>query len=413
MDAGDDQSAEESLEVIEDSEIYTPDDIANIEDLYRRYGYEPPGRHSMAPSFTSNPNNAPSEISSTGQTRKRKPKTTIDARSGRSYLALCQRNINFKPCVDDKIKSIKRMILADHHLKPTDEEEKNWKADLLKCESSDEALFQRTIMMDLIDRHNLENPLDYVCESAWQCARMPRKDQGPVEITQPKPDLAVAFKTTSLVPVFEVLDLGLLKSHMCPEGAKEGKDDRAFHFFSMEVKGARAESENSTIAVRQNFNTATQALHNIYLFMKKADDESTFFEKVRFYSAIATSVGFQVRVHRAVKLGVRGRIRPDYPLAFEFDELFRTRGVHYTKAEVSGIVKNILYEYGIVILLPILKNAVEVVMDKIENATASQTSKGKRPAEEVLESFDSARIRVGGLGMGDADSVASQSFAEE
>jgi hypothetical protein len=68
---------------------------------------------------------------------------------------------------------------------------------------------------------------------------------------------------------------------MCAELAKDANDGRAFHFFSMEVKGAQGDLANR-VAYCQNFNTASQALHDMYLFMKKADKEDEFFSKARF-----------------------------------------------------------------------------------------------------------------------------------
>ena len=78
---------------------------------------------------------------------------------------------------------------------------------------------------------------------------------------------------------------------MCPEASEQSKDKRAFHFFSMEAKGPQFMPEDN-VGYRQNFNTASQALHNMYKFMKRANELKIFFTKVRFYSVMATGSGF-------------------------------------------------------------------------------------------------------------------------
>jgi hypothetical protein len=243
--------------------------------------------------------------------------TNVDTSRAEFYTCLLERNVDFEAVPDDgtvdingeKI-GIKAVILTDLPKPSTieeeredrvpctlcgttgqakdeaniraEEEEKCWKADLEKCEGADEAIFQRTIMINVIDRHKLDPELDWVCESAWTCMRMPQKISGALSQYQtapPKPDLAVAFKTKSIIDKTELIDLGFFKGHMCAELAKEANDGRAFHFFWMEVKGAQGDLANR-VAYCQNFNTASQGLHNMYVFMKKADKEDDFLQRL-------------------------------------------------------------------------------------------------------------------------------------
>jgi hypothetical protein len=73
-----------------------------------------------------------------------------------------------------------------------------------------------------------------------------------------------------------------------------------------------------------------------------------------------------VRVHRAVELGEDGgRIKHDYPLRFLFDQVHKKQGL-YTKKEILALVKRILLTYGVEILLPVLRKAVEGLLKKLE-----------------------------------------------
>lgn len=149
---------------------------------------------------------------------------------------------------------------------------------------------------------------------------------------------------------------------MCPESVEPVKRDRAFHFLLIEAKGARTQNAN-WIAHRQNFNTASQALHNIYYFVEMAGTLAAFYEKVRFYSIVATDLVFHVRVHRARELKEH-RIQQDYPLEFLYDVVYDHRGGGYTKAETTAIVKNILIDYGIKVLKPLLVQTMKKVLEK-------------------------------------------------
>jgi hypothetical protein len=281
---------------------------------------------------------------------------------------LGSRNVKFDPVLDQNKEWIEGAILLTSGQSCSAKEEQDWTNDLLKCEVSDEAIFQRTIMMDMINRHQLADTLDYTCESQWTCpSSMPhRNSELANRMPRPKPDLAVAFKADSLLSTFQQEDLDKWRSIMCPESSKEVKRNRAFHFLSVEVKGASGQLANWT-AHRQNFNTATQALHNIYFFMERAGEEmlAAFYEKVRFYSIVATSGIFHVRVHRAIELE-KGRIEKSYPLGFMYDVVHHHAGSGYTKTEAMGIIKNILIEYGVTILQPLLKQALEKVWQNLE-----------------------------------------------
>jgi hypothetical protein len=197
----------------------------------------------------------------------------FDVASKEYWMGLKARNVNFKQVVDGDKDWIKSHILPKGNESFSTEDEHKFRHDLLKCENSDEPVFQRTVMMDLIDRHQIADTLDYTCESQWQCERMPQRGgEAAKRMPKPKPDLAVAFKTDSILETYQQGDLGDHLQTMCPETLKEGQGDRAFHFLSIEAKGASGDLANCK-AHRQNFNTATQALHNICVFMRMAGGE--------------------------------------------------------------------------------------------------------------------------------------------
>ena len=186
---------------------------------------------------------------------------------------------------------------------------------------------------------------------------MPRRDQK-IQLSHPKPDLTIAFKTTSLLPedcaLTDLRGLGSLVSHLFPEGTSDGGIDRTFHFLSIEVKGKNGKVGN--VPPRdQNLNTAAQALHNIFVVIKKAELEETFFREVRVFCIVATTACFELRVHRPIRL-IHGHqyIKHDYPVRFGYDEALNI-GSSYTKAMASRTVYNIFYHYGVMKLHPIMK----------------------------------------------------------
>ena len=153
------------------------------------------------------------------------------------------------------------MILRDFD-RSIGEQEGNWKIDLRKCFISDEAAAQRTIMMEAINRHAIEKDpdyasLDYACKSQWNCCSMPHTIRSVMaqRLAKPRPDLAFAFRTHSVMDRRHLLRLENWTGYMCPEAIKEDKIPRAFHFFAMEPKGAQ-HTPGDYVGFRQNLNMA-------------------------------------------------------------------------------------------------------------------------------------------------------------
>ncbi len=342
------------------------------------------------------------------QSRKSKktPLQPVSFRAGSAGFAtgLEQRNVEFEAVKDDCGDWLEKAIFAECKETWSAQDERNWQNDLIKCQaSSNEAVFQRTIMMDFINRHHLENPLDYTCESQWssECTIPQRNSTIASRMPKPKPDLAVAFKTKSILGSFQQADLRVYRSLMCPESSTRDKRDRAFHFLSIEAKKNSGQIGDAE-AQDQNFNTASHALHNIYFFMKMAGQESLklFYEKVRFFSVVATGRSFHVRVHRAVEVQ-DGRIVPSYPLGFVYDVLHECEGANYTRATAASIIRNISVEYGVKILRPILKEGMEKAWKTLKEQPGSlsipgegQVQRGLQEEAEVSRRQTRARSRL-------------------
>lgn len=224
----------------------------------------------------------------------------------------------------------------------TDEErkwhEQLWMSDQAKCnERTNEALFQRTLMMSLIARHALiydrdtsdESCLDFSVEETWTCPPMPTRayQMNARFLTQPKPDLAVCFRRKAVIPELLWYNLPRATRHLvCYESSGECTE-RVFHFFTIEAKKATIGSCDS-VGKCQSLNNASQALHNMYEFFKDAgpQHEDTFFAQVRFFSVVASNGGLTIRIHRATReigsdWGFIMRDRPDYPLRFEYQDI--------------------------------------------------------------------------------------------
>ena len=239
------------------------------------------------------------------------------------------------------------------------------------------------MVMDILNRHRLDEKVGFTCEATWVSDRFPCRDCSPEQcrISQPTPDLAVAFQADSLLPDNEFsiawTRLKSLESAIFPEGTKEYQEDWAFHFFSMEAKGKRGTPDNK-VALAQNLNTASQALFNIYRCMKEAGDLETFFKEVRVFSAVATAEGFWLRVHRPVQVNDLQHNKKEYPIGFMFDEVINLRE-QYTKSRVSGIVYNVLCRYGIEVLHPILKKTFKSLLERTSKLGSQLSEENLNP----------------------------------
>lgn len=267
-----------------------------------------------------------------------------------------------------------------------------WQLDRDKCNlSSSEALFQRTLMISLIARHSLiyrQNTggiqlLDFVVEEPWNCLPMPTRTVWRVPesqahdhqfLTQPKPDLAVCFNRNLTLPedVWMILPEAT-QALACFENS-DADDSRIFHFLTVEAKKAILKIEEPK-ALHQSLNNASQALHNMFEFFRDAgpQHEKIFFDKVRFFSAVANGEGILIRIHRAIQLSHKDSRRfvmpnePNYRLSFVYRNFELISGTdHYSRARVLTAFRKI-FKYAIDDLSRWINDAASDLADKLEN----------------------------------------------
>jgi hypothetical protein len=229
--------------------------------------------------------------------------------------------------------------------------EKQFSNDVKRCTFSNEAVLQRTIMMEIIDRHQLHKFLTFNSEGQWyqNCSEyLISRDSDMV--TLPKPDLNVsftldAFNRSAPVP-------GNLKKAFRPDISTGGKDARCFPFLFFEAKKADESLQNAYMA---NLHSASQALLNIYAWMVRSQHADTFFEKVRVFTFVLNAQKLSVRMHRATRHEVT-------LLQYHFVELVDL--TKYSKDQACLLVRNILDKYAIEELHPILKLAFDTVTEE-------------------------------------------------
>lgn len=269
-----------------------------------------------------------------------------------------------------------------------DYDEKLWEKDLKKCQNQvQEAIFQRTIMLSMIDRYRLfygvqdeESPLEFAVETPWTCLPMPThaERRGKKFLTCPKPDLAVGFRREKL---FGSCDWNSFPEEtqklICYEGIKLPNKERAFYFLTIEAKRGW-KSVDDPVALNQCLNNASQALHNMYEIFKEADRDicegyqvnrdkytKTFFDRVRFFSVVAVAGAMKIRIHRACRLGKNERgPKSEYPLKFAYSDYKVVKDEEFTRQSVVEELTNILQNYGVNELEGLLKEVIKEMDEK-------------------------------------------------
>ena len=297
----------------------------------------------------------------------------INADSPEFYDGLQARIVWVSPSedVDSYAEEIK-LLKVDNWQEPTGEKDCHdllWKLDQAKCHAtSSEALFQRTLMVNLVARHFLiyrRDPskpqvFDFSVEEPWTCLPMPTrsvaglttpKEAEQMFLSQPKPDLALCFNREAVIPMKLWMSLPrATRALACTENA-HSNETMVFHFLSIEAKAA-AFGLDDTKARNQNLNNASQALFNMFEFFRDAGSkyEKFFFEKVRFFSVVAVGGGMLIRVHRAIRIPddefSTRLVLPEegsYRLDFEYREYARITGIeNYNRAKVLDLLLPIM-----------------------------------------------------------------------
>ena len=122
-------------------------------------------------------------------------------------------------------------------------------------------------------------------------------------LTQPKPDLAVAFNRKAIITdeTWETLPQPIRT--LASFKKVDSCNFNIFHFLVIEAKNPAIPIEDRK-AFHQCSNCASQALFNFFEFFRDAGTkhEDLFFVKVKFFSVVANRTGLLVRIHRAVEI---------------------------------------------------------------------------------------------------------------
>ncbi|KAI1355994.1 hypothetical protein F5Y01DRAFT_310179 [Xylaria sp. FL0043] len=228
--------------------------------------------------------------------------------------------------------------------------------DLEHCKDpANEAMFQRTVLMSILNRHQISDKFDFNCEGQWSLRSKyyPPPSTEENSIAEPKPDLAVFFRLDSLVgrgPHFKSMPFpDHLKLCMGPDGYMNG----CFLFLLIEAKRG---FHDLTPALMANMHSASQALFNIYVFMANARHRTRFFYDVRVFSIAINAEKFALQVHRANT--APGRNSDE--LVFCYDDI--CSGYMHKRDDIFNLIQNILVGYAEITLFDVLKQSVLVYL---------------------------------------------------
>ncbi|KAI1427666.1 hypothetical protein F5Y12DRAFT_146282 [Xylaria sp. FL1777] len=243
--------------------------------------------------------------------------------------------------------------------------------DLEHCQhSANEFVFQRTVVMSILNRHQIGDKFDFNCEGKWSLRGnyyvLPSTEENSIQ--DPKPDVAIFFRFNSLVgpgPYWKSTPIpDMFKACMSPDGSIQ----RCFPFIFIEAKKG---FHDLTPALMANMHSASQALLNIYVWMSAAGHQDKFFSDVRLFSIAINAKKFQLRVHRA-QVVEEGERESD-ELAFYYDDI--CSGHAYKRDDVCNLIRNVLVGYAEKTLLDVLKQSVLAVLG---NERRMQALKRKR-----------------------------------
>jgi len=231
--------------------------------------------------------------------------------------------------------------------------------DFLKCQKANEAVFQRTIMINAIDRWRLSDIFDYECEMLWSAKNehaLPSSGGGGEKMAKSKPDLAVYFSSKCVrKEMYEDVFLQFLYDdlHACVF-----PDQVIGHCFPFLFIEAKAGEGNLTDARSKNMYHASQALYNIYICMKRAKCEDALFKKVRVFSITLNAKDLAARIHRAEFQAGR--------MFFTFDDIYPAPLRHlpgYNGVQLMALMKTI-FNFAKTKLLPELQKTYQTLVEQ-------------------------------------------------
>ena len=246
-----------------------------------------------------------------------------------------------------------------------------FQANLKRCLAMNEAVLQRTIMMNIFSPYWLDKKFDWNAEGQWsqeKDSRIPSRLYD--TISQPKPDLAISFTRQSFIG-FDFSDPipPALEKCISPEG-----DDRCFPFLLIEAKKVASDLQEAYLT---NLHNASQALFNMYQWMVQANEVEKFEDQIRVFTLVLNAQDIYVRVHRCKQ-------EADGKLYFYFEELKSL--VRYSRDEAWMLVSSILEDYAAKELHPALEAAYKAVvkqMDRMINLKRKAEAAEKQSAKTL------------------------------
>ncbi|KAI1130572.1 hypothetical protein F5Y10DRAFT_289243 [Nemania abortiva] len=263
-----------------------------------------------------------------------------------------QRGASIRDAVEELSDAINEWKSTVHMATVTNQD---FNKDLEHCKyHANAAIFQRTVMMSILNRHQISDKFTFNCEGQWLPQRnhyaLPSTEEN--SIPDPKPDLAIFFRFESLLGEgpysYSTPIPDRLKACMSPDGSI----DRCFPFIFVEAKKGFHDLE---FALMANMHSASQALFNIYVWMSEAGHQDKFFSDVRLFSLAINAKKFAFRVHRAQAVEEGG----GEGLEFYYDDI--CDGYNYKRDHVCNLIRNVIDSYAETTLLDVLKKSVLVV----------------------------------------------------
>lgn len=224
--------------------------------------------------------------------------------------------------------------------------------------------FQYTVMMYSTDHWRFNDTFACSCNQAWRTespALLLRKNKQKDldRVFGLRPNLSICFQEDAVrgkdgdeMQTFS--DPTLSYFGVFPEGTLA----QCFPFFMIEAKKASGDMSEARI---KSFYSATRALNNIYLCMRRAKKIGEVFQYARTFSMNVTPEDFEVRIHRLVWNEKTDEVK------FTFDILEKKSD--YTRNEIAAVFRVIAVEYAKNFLLPWLQDVYEVLRDTGGNPT--------------------------------------------
>ena len=263
--------------------------------------------------------------------------------------------------------------------------ESGFNSDLKHCQDiiSNEAELQRTLLPEILNRHQLKEMFILRFEGQWKSQRtnaLPSMDPMDNGISAPKPDLAIFFNRKALgsssAPIPHDIKISL---------RPEGHTTPCFPFLFIEAK---KRFDPLDPALHKNLHTTSQALFNIFRWMEKAEKLDDFFQNVRTVSIALNAREIIVRVHRAE------RSTGSLPLGYAYDNISTI--YQYTKKQACKLIRSILLDYGAQKLHTTLKDTFQTVSDLYARGKYAENVLTKRKNDDSKSIHPSKRTRSKG-----------------